>query len=160
MCNVVRLSACNTNKLTKVNDALRPLKAKLRASGDLLESTDTRTYHDSRYKYVTGRETARILELYEQGLSASEVGRQTDRPLRTVTDVLRRNGIKIRKYTPIGADIVTKMVDLYESGLSCAGVAKALGFSSSAVGKHLQRAGIAMRSKSEAAILRSKRENA
>lgn len=155
----MRLSSCNTKQLLKVRTSLQ---TEVIPTGAVESSRSPQPKKpDSKYRFVTGRETAQILSLYEQGLAASEVGRRVDRPLRTVTDALRRNGVAIRKHTPLtDSQAIAETVRLYESGLSCAGIAKVLGLSRSCVGKHLQNTGVTMRSKSEAAILRSKRGNA
>lgn len=154
----MRLSSCNTEQLLKVCKALQ--NEAVTPAIEHNKATPSCSSAESKYRFVTGNETEQILNLYQQGLSASEVGRRVGRPLRTVTDVLRRNGVKIRKHTPTSDDTIAKMVSLYESGQSCAEIAKELGVSSSNVGKHLQGAGITMRSKRDAALLRRRQSDA
>lgn len=91
-------------------------------------------------------------------MSAKAVAEAVGRPPRTITDTLRKHGVKIRKHTPADEQLVSEMVRLYEEGLSCAKIANVLGISRSNVGKHLQRAGIVLRSMREAAVLRSRHE--
>ena len=107
---------------------------------------------------MTRAETERILQLYKEGMSAEAVAEKLDRPPRTVTDVLRRHGVEIRKPARINAELLAEMVGQYEAGLSCSQIGKALGINRSTVQKHLVKARVSLRNKSEAAILRNQQE--
>lgn len=80
------------------------------------------------------------------------------RPLRTVTDVLRRQGVEIRKqYSTI--DVApAEMARLYRAGESVRRIAEKMGVSKSTVGKLLSSAGVPLRSKRDAARSRNLRE--
>lgn len=113
-------------------------------------SGDTPT-RQPRMKFVSGYEEDRIVQLYATGISAAEVARTVNRPDRTVTDVLRRKGVKIRQHPITTKADVDEMARLYESGLPLAKVGKALGVSRATVGKHLSQIGVTPRSRSAAA---------
>ena len=156
---MVRLSSCNTKQLTTVATEvgrLHKISRPLRTQG----TAPTLARETPGYRFVTGKEAAEILRLYATGITATDVSEKTGRPLRTVTDVLRRHGVEIRKqYRQIDVD-PAEMERLYCSGQSIRKIAKELGVSKSTVSKNLANAGVPLRSKSEAAILRSKRDNA
>ncbi len=152
---VVRLSSCNTKQLTTVGKEVRKLTLHQ-------ESTEVRSAPPEAgrsYSFVSGKEASEIVQLYATGMSALAVAEEVGRPPRTVTDTLRKQGIEIRRTVPICEEIVSEMVALYGAGLSCAKIAITLGMSRSYVGKQLQQAGVVLRSKSEAAILRGKRSS-
>ena len=153
--SLVRLSSCNTNKLNSVATEVRQLH-KISHSLSEQDPTPTSAPETSGYRFVTGKEAAEIVRLYATGITATEVSEKTGRPLRTVTDVLRRNGVEIRRqFSRVDVDR-SEIERLYRSGQSIRKIAIQLGVSKSAVGKQLANAGMTLRSKSEAAALRSK----
>jgi len=97
------------------------------------------------------------VRLYATGITATDVSEKTGRPLRTVTDVLRRHGIEIRKQYRRTEANPAEIARLYRAGESVRKIAEKLGVSKSTVGKYLANAGVPLRSRSEAAVLRGKR---
>lgn len=152
---MVRVTSCNTEQLTTLGHHLRDIKRKTTATS--VKGCEANTT-DSSYRFVTGAETEHILRLYKKGMSAEAVAEKLDRPPRTVTDVLRRHGVVIRKPAHINAELLAEMVGQYEAGLSCSQIGKALGINRSTVQKHLVNAKVSLRSKSEAAILRNQQQ--
>lgn len=109
------------------------------------------------YRFVTGKKAAEIARLYATDITATDVSEISGHPLRTVTDVLRRHGVEIRRqFRRVDVDC-SEVERLYRSGQSIRKIAEKLGVNKSTVSKHLASAGVALRSKSEAAIIREKR---
>lgn len=153
---MVRLSSCNTEQLTTVATDVRRLH---KIAHPLIEQdpAPTSAHKTPGYRFVTGKEATEILRLYATGIAATDVSEKTGRPLRTVTDVLRRHGVEIRRqFRRVDVDC-SEIERLYRSGWSIRRIAEKLGVSKSTVSKNLASAGVALRSKSEAAIIREKR---
>lgn len=154
--SLVRLSSCNTELLTTVATAVKRFH-KIFHPLQEQDPTPTSAHETPGYRFVTGKEAAEIVRLYATGISATEVGEKTGRPLRTVTDVLRRQGVEIRRqFSRVDVDC-SEIERLYRSGQSIRKIAEVLGVSKSTVSENLASAGVALRSKSEAAIIREKR---
>lgn len=152
----VRLSSCNTKQLTTVATEVGRLH---KIAHPLIEQdpAPTSARETPGYRFVTGNEAAEIVRLYATGITATDVSEKTGRPLRTVTDVLRRHGVEIRRqFSRVDVDC-SEIERLYRSGQSIRKIAEELGVSKSTVSKNLASAGVALRSKSEAAIIREKR---
>lgn len=153
---LVRLSSCNTEQLTSVAKEVRRIYKKSHPL-DRREPTPPSARGPKGYRFVTDNETAEIVRLYATGVTATKVSEKTGRPLRTVTDVLRRHGVEIRRqFSRVDVDC-SEIERLYRSGQSIRKIAEELGVSKSTVSKNLASAGVALRSKSEAAIIREKR---
>lgn len=146
----MRLSSWNTEKLHHLVAMFPSIDTNVKSPGanDDIPTRQTRKWFISRY------EKDRIVQLYATGVSAAEVARTVNRPDRTVTDVLRRKGVKIRHHPTTTKADVDEMARLYESGLSLAKADKALGTIRATVGKRLSEAGIELRPKSAAAHLK------
>lgn len=155
----MRLSSCNTEQLTSAAAEVRRLH-KLSHPLEEQDPAPTSAHETPSYRFVTGKEAAEIVRLYAKGITATDVSEKTGRPLRTVTDVLRRHGVEIRRqFSRVDLDC-SEVERLYRSGQSIRKIAEELGVSKSTVSKNLASAGVRLRNKSEAAILRSKRDNA
>lgn len=151
----MRLSSCNTEQLTPVATEVRRLHKK---SHPLKEHdhAPASVRATPGYRFVTGKEADEIVRLYATGITATDVSERTGRPLRTVTDVLRRHGVEVRRqFSRVDMDC-SEIERLYLSGQSIRKIAEKLGVGKSTVSKHLATAGVPLRSKSEAAALRSK----
>lgn len=154
---MVRLSSCKIKQLTSVATEVRILLEKSYTCRES-DAVPTPANGSSSYRFVTRKEAAEIIRPYETDITATEVGEETGRPLSTVTDVLRRHSIEIRKqYSRIDAN-PAEIARLYRAGQSVRKIAEKLGMSKSTVSKLLAGAGIPLRSKSEAALLRSQYE--
>lgn len=147
----MRLSSCNTEKLHRLVAMFPSIDTNVKSP----EVSDDVPPRQPGMKFVSGYEEDRIVQLYATGISAAEIARTVNRPDRTVTDVLRRKGVKIRQHPITTKADVDEMARLYESELSLAKVGKALGISRATVGKSLCEAGIELRSKSAAAHLKA-----
>lgn len=151
----MRLSSCNTEQLTTVATEVRRLHKISHPLGEQ-DNAPASVLETPGYRFVTGKEAAEIVRLYVTGITATDVGEKTGRPLRTVTDVLRRHGVEIRRqFSRVNVDC-SEIERLYRSGQSIRKIATQLGVSKSTVGKQLANAGVPLRSKSEAATLRGK----
>lgn len=147
----MRLNTCKTDKIERLLEAQRLEDERPERDVD---DSEPSVAEAAGYQFVTGVQTKRMLDLYESGLSASEVGRRVGRPARTVTDVLRRNNVAVRRHVSIKDTDMPEMIRLYESGLSCAKIALIMGVSRSNISQRLVYSGVRLRNKSEAAALR------
>lgn len=135
----MRLSSCNAELLTSVATEVGRLQ-KMAHSLDEQDPTLTSVREAPGYRFVTGKEVAEIVRLYATGVTAADVSEKTGRPLRTVTDVLRRNGVEIRKqFSRVDVDC-SEVERLYRSGQSIRKIAEKLGVSKSTASKHLANA--------------------
>lgn len=151
----MRLSSCNTEQLTSVATEVRRLHKKPQPLKEQ-DPAPASAHETPGYRFVTGKEAAEIVRLYATGITATDVSEKTGRPLRTVTDVLRRHGVEVRRqFSRVDVDC-SEIERLYRSGWSIRKIAEKLGVGKSTVSKHLANAGIPPRSKSEAATLRGK----
>jgi len=90
-----------------------------------------------------------MIELYESGLTTSEVGAKLGVGQDQVRLELRKAGVWTRRgITPLLKDRTDEIVELYESGLSLAGVGAALGVHATTVLSALKRAGVPRRARS------------
>lgn len=154
----VRLSSCNTEQLTSVATEVGRLHKKSHHLERQYPAPSS-ARETPGYLFVTGKEAAEIVRLYATGITATDVSERTGRPLRTVTDVLRRHGVEIRKqFSRVDMDS-SEIERLYRAGWSIRKIAEKMGVGKSTVGKHLTSAGVTLRSKSEAARLRRKRDD-
>lgn len=119
----MRASSCNTEQLTSVATEVRRLQKKPHPLKEQ-DPTPTSAHETPGYRFVTGRETAEIVRLYAAGVTATDVSEKTGRPLRTVTDVLRRHGVEIRRQFS-RVDVNSSEVErLYRSGQSIRKIAE------------------------------------
>lgn len=92
----MHLSSCNTEFLTTVATEIKRLYEKSCLVQEP-NSVPTPVAEASNYRFVSEQEAAEIIRLYETGITAVEVGEKVGRSPRTVTDVLRRHGVEIRR---------------------------------------------------------------
>lgn len=122
---MVRLSSCNTKQLTSVATVVGRLH---KIAHPLIEQdpAPTSARETPGYRFVTGKEATEILRLYATGITATDVSEKTGRPLRTVTDVLRRHGVEIRRqFSRVDVDC-SEIERLYRSGQTIRKIAEEL----------------------------------
>ncbi len=93
---------------------------------------------------VTEKKAALIVEGYTAGKTVYELADEYRINRVTVSEVLKRQGVKLRRQPPTEEQI-RQMARLYESGLSLKKVGDRLGFNATTVRANLLKAGVGMR---------------
>ena len=86
-----------------------------------------------------------IVEAYIAGGTVYELAREFDCHRVTISAVLKRRGVTLRRLSP-SDEQVAEMIRLYESGLSLSKVGERLGFNATTVLHRLRAAGHTIRS--------------
>ena len=95
-------------------------------------------------RQITDSAKQKIIDGYREGMTVYELAAHHQCHRTTVSEVLKRNGVKLRR-TPAPADQIQEMIRLYESGLSLARVGERFGVNASTVLKHLRERGVPTR---------------
>lgn len=93
---------------------------------------------------VSPEKAARIVAGYQSGKTVYELANEHRINRVTVSEVLKREGVKLRRQPPSEQQI-RQMTRLYESGLSLKKVGDRLGFNATTVRANLLKAGVRMR---------------
>lgn len=111
----------------------------------LMEATQRKTSSSRKPQpRVSSFKEKRIVAAYCSGHTVYEIAEANEIHRVTVSQVLKRAGVKMRRQPPEPEE-VAEMARLYESGLSLVKVGDRLGFNATTVRANLRRAGIAMR---------------
>jgi len=101
---------------------------------------------------------AKVVELYQQGLSMNEIGRRLGHTHGVIAYHVHKSGISLHnprsQRCPVSTDYIKK---LYEQGMSTIEISENVGLTPQAIYQRLLKAGIPLRSFSEAITLSAKR---
>lgn len=135
---MVGLFSSHANKLGEAHGHL------VHQSSDLAPVGVTVAPPRSTSPRVSGAKAQQIAKGYEARLTVYELAMKHGVHRATVSEVLRRNGIAMRRQSPTEAQ-VNEMVRLYQEGLSLQRVGDRLGFNASTVLNKLRARGITTR---------------
>jgi lambda repressor-like predicted transcriptional regulator len=102
--------------------------------------------HSARQRHVEGAEVEAIVAAYQGGTSMHELAAQYDLHRHTIAAVLDRAGIGKRPRRLFVASHLEQARQLYVDGWSLMRIGKTLGFDDRTVGRHLNAAGVQLRS--------------
>ena len=89
-------------------------------------------------------EVERLIDGYQRGLTVYELGDEFGIERRTVSVILKRHGVKMRRQS-LSAEAIDEAVRLYESGLSLAKVGEHVGATARTVQLRLRERGVQIR---------------
>lgn len=90
---------------------------------------------------VSPEKATRIVEGYKAGKTVYELADEHRINPVTVSEVLKREGVKLRRQPPTD-DQIRQMTHLYESGVSLKKVGDRLGFNATTIHSNLRKAGV------------------
>lgn len=128
------------------------ISKRLRANGIVIR----RVVPDGRPPSHSAEEDAKIIELYEQCLSLSQIGTRLHRSSSFLADRLRANGVKIRPRGTSDQNLtlthkeIYVTTELYKRGLSASEIGKLMKRHDSTIRYRLSQAGVPRRSQHEA----------
>lgn len=103
-------------------------------------------------------DVARVIELYQQGISMNEIGKQLGHPHGVISYHIHKSGIALHNPRSQQRPIATNHIkELYQQGMSTIEISENVGLTPQSVYQRLLKAGIRLRSFSEAISLSAKR---
>ncbi|MGO2140764.1 MAG: helix-turn-helix domain-containing protein [Leucobacter sp.] len=133
------LFSCNTEKLRLLKDSLRGTPQPQTAPAPEIKV-------QARAKApVPGGEAAAILQGYSDGKSTKDLAVEYSRSRTTISNILKRNNVKVRTLASPSASDVARMAQLYKSGLSLKKVGKRVGYDATTVRANILKVGVKMR---------------
>ena len=145
---LVDLSALNSNIFQKiVKTKYKPFKTKNNISPTEIESQgiiEVKQLHQQQ-KRLTEREIAEIVVKYNSGISTYDLAKEYGCHRRTISDNLKKQGIKVTNQLMERKGVVELVMQMYSEYIKPADIAKAIGINVDSVRKILKENNVYIR---------------